>query len=128
MAIFNWVIIYFFFSDTIDAKFITSAPTVNAAPDSIEQNEVVFMARSNVGKSSFINSLTGRKNLAKSSSTPGKTRLINFLDITFSKDENDHIKSFALKTTMNSFYGAAASPKSRLYNKEVGEAITNFIC
>lgn len=42
------------------------------------------------------------------------------------KKEKDDVKSFALKITMNSFYGAIASPKSRFYNKEVGEAITSF--
>lgn len=42
------------------------------------------------------------------------------------KKEKDKIKSFALKITMNSFYGAIASPKSRFYNKEIGEAITAF--
>jgi GTP-binding protein len=40
--------------------------------------EVVFMGRSNVGKSSLINSILGKKNLAKVSQTPGKTRSINF--------------------------------------------------
>ncbi len=40
--------------------------------------EIVLCGRSNVGKSSFINSLFGRKNLAKTSSTPGKTRSINY--------------------------------------------------
>jgi len=43
--------------EIVDAKFITSAPTVNAAPESLEHNEVVFMARSNVGKSSLLNAL-----------------------------------------------------------------------
>ncbi len=42
------------------------------------------------------------------------------------KRDKDKIKSFALKTTMNSFYGAVASPKSRFYNKMVGGAITAF--
>jgi len=42
------------------------------------------------------------------------------------KSKKDDIKSYALKTTMNSFYGAMASPKSRFYNKEVGGAITAF--
>lgn len=40
--------------------------------------EIVFMGRSNVGKSSLINSLLGKKNLAKVSQTPGKTRSVNF--------------------------------------------------
>lgn len=43
--------------------------------------EFAFVGRSNVGKSSFINSLTGRKNLAKTSSLPGRTRMINYFDI-----------------------------------------------
>ncbi len=69
--------------DIVDAKFITSAPNVKAAPPSMEQNEVVFMARSNAGKSSLLNALTNHKNLAKVSSTPGKTKLINYFDVTF---------------------------------------------
>ncbi len=66
----------------IDAKFITSAQNITQAlpPD---RSEVAILGRSNVGKSSFINALTQRKNLAKSSSTPGKTRLINFFDILY---------------------------------------------
>lgn len=69
--------------EIVDAKFITSAPNVNAAPESHGQNEVVFMARSNVGKSSLLNALTNHKGLAKVSSTPGKTKLINYFDVTF---------------------------------------------
>ncbi|HHU69683.1 MAG TPA: YihA family ribosome biogenesis GTP-binding protein [Thermoanaerobacterales bacterium] len=43
--------------------------------------EIAFVGRSNVGKSTLINSLTNRKSLAKTSSQPGKTRLINFYNI-----------------------------------------------
>ncbi len=43
--------------------------------------EVVFAGRSNSGKSSLINALTGKKNLARSSKTPGRTQLINFFSI-----------------------------------------------
>lgn len=46
-----------------------------------EMVELAFVGRSNVGKSSFINSFLGRKNLAKTSSKPGKTRTINFYRI-----------------------------------------------
>ncbi len=70
----------------IEASFITSAANISQALPS-DMSEVAIMGRSNVGKSSFINSLTNRKNLAKSSSTPGKTRLINFFDITYLCDE-----------------------------------------
>ena len=72
----------------VNADFMKSA---QALRDSIEDtvSEVVFLGRSNVGKSSTINGLTSRKNLAKSSSTPGKTQLINFFDIRYKYDERD---------------------------------------
>ncbi len=59
------------------SEFITSAVSPNQYPKD-ERMEFAFVGRSNVGKSSIINSLTNRKGLAKVSSTPGKTRLINF--------------------------------------------------
>ena len=72
----------------INADFIKSA---QALGDSVEDtvSEVVFLGRSNVGKSSTINGLTSRKNLAKSSSTPGKTQLINFFVIKYRYNERD---------------------------------------
>ncbi len=70
----------------ISAEFVKSAQSLD---DSLPENmsEVVFLGRSNVGKSSTINTLTNRKSLAKSSSTPGKTRLINFFDTIYEYDE-----------------------------------------
>jgi len=72
----------------VDASFIKSA---QALGDSVDDtvSEVVFLGRSNVGKSSSINGLTSRKNLAKSSATPGKTQLINFFDIRYIYEERD---------------------------------------
>lgn len=64
------------------AQFITSAANIAGASE-FAMSEVAFLGRSNVGKSSLINALTGRKNLAKSSSTPGKTQLINFFEVKF---------------------------------------------
>ncbi|MDA3834552.1 MAG: ribosome biogenesis GTP-binding protein YihA/YsxC [Spirochaetales bacterium] len=59
-----------------EATFITSSQNVGQCPtDNLP--EYAFIGRSNVGKSSLINMLTSRKNLAKTSSTPGKTQLIN---------------------------------------------------
>lgn len=75
--------------EIINSAFVTSAPNVAAAPENVYLNEVVFMARSNVGKSSLLNALTSRKSLAKVSSTPGKTRLINFFDVTMIDRDND---------------------------------------
>ena len=72
----------------VNADFMKSA---QALGDSVDDtvSEVVFLGRSNVGKSSTINGLTSRKNLAKSSATPGKTQLINFFDIRYIYDERD---------------------------------------
>ncbi|OQX14536.1 MAG: YihA family ribosome biogenesis GTP-binding protein [Desulfobacteraceae bacterium IS3] len=62
------------------AEFITSAVKPDQyPPESLP--EIAFAGRSNAGKSSLINALVNRKNLAKTSSTPGKTRLINFFTI-----------------------------------------------
>lgn len=63
----------------VDATFIKSAQSIrDSLPE--DMSEVVFLGRSNVGKSSTLNTLTNRKNLAKSSATPGKTQLINFFE------------------------------------------------
>ncbi len=59
------------------ARFITSSPDVGKCPAG-NRHEYAFIGRSNVGKSSLINMLTGRKSLAMTSSTPGKTMLINY--------------------------------------------------
>ena len=60
-----------------EIKFIKSASSIQGLPkDNLA--EVVLCGRSNVGKSSFINSLFRKKNLAKTSSTPGKTRTLNY--------------------------------------------------
>lgn len=109
--------------EIVDAKFITSAPNVENAPPSEEQNEVVFMARSNVGKSSLLNALTNHKGLAKVSSTPGKTRLINYFDVTFmNRDTNE--KSIAKFVDLPGF-GYAKVSKSIKHDWE--KNLTDYI-
>lgn len=60
----------------LNAEFITSSSEVGQCPEP-RLPEYAFVGRSNVGKSSLINMITGKKMLAKTSSTPGKTQLIN---------------------------------------------------
>ena len=63
-----------------DTKFLTSGCKLMDYPVT-DLPEIIFTGRSNSGKSSLINSLTGRKNLAYSGKTPGKTKLLNFFEI-----------------------------------------------
>ncbi|MTI43889.1 GTP-binding protein [Roseibium hamelinense] len=58
-------------------EFQTSVTDMAKLPP-INANEIAFAGRSNVGKSSLINALTGRKGLARTSSTPGRTQMLNF--------------------------------------------------
>ncbi len=102
------------------AVFVTSAPSIREAPpDSL--SEVAFLGRSNVGKSSLLNSLAERKNLAKSSATPGKTRLINFFDIEYKSDE----EIFPLRFVDLPGFGYAKASKS--LKNEWQKNLTQFI-
>ncbi|GAB2189735.1 ribosome biogenesis GTP-binding protein YihA/YsxC [Sessilibacter sp. MAH2] len=67
--------------DFTQAAFFQSAPTLATCPPE-QGSEVAFAGRSNAGKSSAINCLTGNGKLARTSKTPGRTQLINFFNIT----------------------------------------------
>lgn len=60
----------------LKAEYIISSKDLSGCPKP-DRPEYAFLGRSNVGKSSLINMITGQKSVAKTSSTPGKTRLIN---------------------------------------------------
>ena len=82
------------------ARFITSVGIGSELPEK-RAAEIAIVGKSNVGKSSLINSLCGRNKLAKTSSTPGKTRLINY----FLLNEEFYLVDLP-------GYGYAAAPKS----------------
>ena len=69
-----------------ELKALAVKPSQYPADDRVE---IAFAGRSNVGKSSLLNYLTGRKSLARVSGSPGKTRTINFFDITAKMGEED---------------------------------------
>ena len=96
-------------------KFLKSATSIK---DAIQPNftEVALLGRSNVGKSSFLNAFTNQK-IAKTSQTPGKTRLINFFEV------EDESKKYILVDLPG--FGYAKVSKSM--QKEWGKNLDEFL-
>ncbi|MBP6219111.1 MAG: ribosome biogenesis GTP-binding protein YsxC [Oligoflexales bacterium] len=69
------------------SEYITSARWKDQLP-LYSLPEVAFLGRSNCGKSSLLNALLGRKNLAKTSSTPGRTQMVNFFSVLVNKEKS----------------------------------------
>ena len=108
--------------DIINAKFMTSAPNISLAPDG-DIPEVAFLARSNVGKSSLLNSLVNHKGMAKVSATPGKTQLINFFSLEF-RNQNEGTRQEARFVDLPGF-GYAKVSKSLKHQWQ--KSLTQFI-
>jgi len=108
----------------VKAEFIKSAQGLK---DSIDESrsEIVFMGRSNVGKSSTINLLTNRKNLAKSSATPGKTQLINFFDIEYLYKNERYPLYFVDLPGFG--YAKVSKAKKEIWQKNLLEYIKNRV-
>jgi GTP-binding protein len=107
------------------AQYIISSPTYKDCPPP-DQPEYAFIGRSNVGKSSLINMLTGQKNLAKTSAIPGKTKLINHFEIT--SPPAPHQKARAMKWSIADLpgYGYAATVSQKARNNW-GNMIESYI-
>jgi len=107
----------------VHAEFLTSAQKLTDSPPP-EIAEIAFLGRSNVGKSSLLNSLTKRKSLAKSSSTPGKTQLINYFNITFKDYAEENSNYYARFVDLPGF-GYAKVSKS--LKKNWHQNLTDFL-
>lgn len=93
------------------AKFLTSAPSIKECPK-LNLPEFALIGRSNVGKSSFINSLVNQKGLAKTSNKPGKTRLINLFLIN---------ESFVIADLPGYGYAGVSDKMQRVWQKNLEE-------
>jgi len=96
------------------ADFVKSAVYEKDYPEQLDKMEFAFVGRSNVGKSSLINSLTSRLKLARTSKTPGRTQLINYFLI------NDEFYIVDLPG-----YGFAKVPKKM--KKQWGQTMERYI-
>lgn len=107
-------------SGPIELTFVTSADRWTTLPAS--RAEVAVVGRSNVGKSSLINAVANRKNLARVSNTPGRTRLLNLFTLSENRGSDG-----ALPATVMDLpgYGYAKAPKHM--RSAWGEMIENYL-
>ena len=116
----------------IRAKYIASAVKKQQYPEN-DLNEIAFIGRSNVGKSSLINSLTRVRNLARVSAQPGKTQTINFFELTARIIETGEDKLFQLVDLPGYGYAKTAQSNRKQWKKFIEEYFLtsqklHFVC
>ncbi len=118
------------------SEYIISAVSPAQYPEE-KLSEIVFIGRSNVGKSSLINSLTRRKNLARVSQTPGKTQTINFYKVKLKITEDETVeperKNFYLVDLPGYGYAKTSKSNRKLWTKFIEQYLLTseqikFVC
>jgi GTP-binding protein len=109
----------------LSAEFEKSAPGLAEAPRA-DLPEFCFVGRSNVGKSSTLNVLTNRRQLARVSKTPGRTRMLNFFKVTLADRAGTGHRTAALRLCDLPGYGFAKAPKAErvTWDKTVSKYLT----
>lgn len=113
-------------------SYVASAVNKEQYPQN-DLPEIVFIGRSNVGKSSLINSLTRVNNLARVSSQPGKTQTINFFEVGVKIAEADERKAFYLVDLPGYGYAKTGKERRKIWSKFIEEYLLNsvrlqFVC
>ena len=114
------------------ARYLASAVRKDQYPAE-KKPEFVFIGRSNVGKSSLINSLTRVKNLARVSSQPGKTQTINFYELGAKLPGEEERRSFYLVDPPGYGYAKTSREKRKLWSSFIEEYLKTseqlqFVC
>lgn len=114
------------------SKYIASAVKKEQYPE-VQRKEFVFIGRSNVGKSSLINSLTRVGNLAKVSSQPGKTQTINFFELEAKVKETEERYPFYLVDLPGYGYAKTGMERRKIWSKFISEYMLaspniQFVC
>ena len=110
-----------------EAKFQTSAQNIKQCPPPL-LSEVAFLGRSNVGKSTFINLICNQKGLAKSSSTPGKTQLINFFLTQWRDKDSQEILKIHLVDLPGFGYAKVSKAQKEVWDKNLVEFLNKRDC
>lgn len=113
-------------------KYLASAVKKEQYPE-VQRKEFVFIGRSNVGKSSLINSLTRVHQLARVSSQPGKTQTINFYEIGAKLGDNPERKDFYLVDLPGYGYAKTGAKRRKIWSKFINEYLLSsetlqFVC
>ncbi len=112
--------------------YLASAVKKEQYPEQ-QRKEIVFIGRSNVGKSSLINSLTRVRNLARVSSQPGKTQTINFYEIGAKIKNVSERKDFYLVDLPGYGYAKTGAERRKIWSKFINEYLLSspniqFVC
>ena len=113
-------------------KYLASAVKPEQYPE-VQRKEVVFIGRSNVGKSSLINSLTRVRNLARVSSQPGKTQTINFYEIGAKIQDVPERQDFYLVDLPGYGYAKTGAERRKIWSRFINEYLLTsqniqFVC
>ncbi len=103
----------------VKATYLISSPSIDKCPAE-DRPEYAFIGRSNVGKSSLINLLTGQPSLAKTSSAPGKTQLINHFEIADANEDGSRNKWY-LVDLPGYGYAKVAKTQRKSWKKMIAE-------